>query len=313
MPPRVLALIVNWNGAEVLEKTVRSLKESDYPQLQITVVDNASADASADEVQSRYPEVRVLRLAENRGFAGGHNAGLALALAEGFDYALLLNNDVLLEREALTRLVDCAEVGPRAAVLAPALRCADSPALLDSAWGQILYHHVIVRTLGVRQQPAGRYRKERAVDCVFGAVLLLRCRTLPETGLLDERFWMFLEEVEFCRRVRRFGYQVRYCPAARAYHLGGHSIRRAGADRLKLYLVRRNSVLFLRRHGRPWHWAFFLLCVALSLGASLLACAAGGRLPFWQARWEGYRDGFLGRLLPPDLLFGKYAARKADP
>jgi GT2 family glycosyltransferase len=304
--PRVLALIVNWNGAEVLEKTVRSLQESLFSHLAILVIDNASEDGSAEEVRRRHPEVEVLRLPENRGFAGGHNAGLRRAMQQDFDYALLLNNDVTLDAEALPRLVEAAEAHPEAGIIAPGVWCADPPSYLDCAWGQILYHHVIVRTLGARRVPKAAYLKERTVDCVFGSAMLLRCRILPGTGLFDERFWMFLEEVEFCRRVWKMGHHVLYLPSARAVHLGGYSIKKASAARLKIYLVRRNSILFMRRHGSVVHWGFFLVCVAASLTASLFLCAVQGKLPLLKARWEGYRDGFQNRFPPPAVLFEKY-------
>jgi len=289
-----------------LPETIRSLQNSVYPALRILVVDNSSGDNSIEELQGRFPGIETVRLSENRGFAGGHNVGLRRALEEDYDYAFLLNNDVTLAPDALRLLVEAAEAHPRTAILGPSVWSMDTPSHLDSAWGRILYHHVIVRTLGTDQIPKQAYLLKRNVDCVFGAALLVRCAALRRAGLLDERYWMFLEEVELCQRMRNKGYQILYLPGAQVTHLGGHSIKKASAHRLKIYLVRRNSILFMQKHGSFPRWTFFLFCMAVSLIGSFLSCAAQGDPVSWKARWEGYRDGFRGRLLSPQALFQKY-------
>lgn len=312
--PRTLAIVVNWNGAGVLEKTVESLCPSGRAAGSDTlIVDNASSDGSAEAAVRRFPEVKLIRLPENRGFAGGHNEGLRQAIAGSYDYALLLNNDITLEAGALQSLLQAAEQDSSTAILAPSVWRADDGRRLDAAWGNILFHHVIVQMKAVNRIPAAEHLRKREADCVFGSVLLVRMKAAQKAGLLDERYWMFLEEVEYCRRMRQSGYRILYVPEARAVHIGGHSIKTASAQRLKLYLVRRNSVLFMRRYAGWKQWLWYLSCVAASLAVSMVICTLGGDWRSWLARWEGYRDGFCGRLHAPRTLWQKYTSDTPVP
>ncbi len=312
--PRTLAIVVNWNGAGVLEKTIESLCPSGSAAGgDILIVDNASTDGSAEAAVWRFPGVELIRLPENRGFAGGHNEGLRRAIAGSYDYALLLNNDITLEAGALESLLQAAEQDPLSAILAPSVWRADDSRRMDVAWGNILFHHVIVQMKAVNRIPAAEHLRKREADCVFGSVLLVRMTAVQKAGLLDERYWMFLEEVEFCRRMRQWGYRILYLPEARAVHIGGHSIKKASAQRLKLYLIRRNSVLFMKRYAGWKHWLWYLACVAGSLAVSMVICVLGGNWRSWLARWEGYRDGFCGRLLAPRTLWQKYISDSPVP
>ena len=116
--PRVTAVIVNWNGRELLEACLRSLAESDHAELTIIVVDNASTDGSPDVVREGFPDAELIENAGNEGYAAGANAGLKRARALGTDYALLLNNDLELAPDAVSSLVRAALEHPGAAFLA---------------------------------------------------------------------------------------------------------------------------------------------------------------------------------------------------
>ena len=135
--PLVLAVVVNWNGAAVIEPCLATLLASTYPNLRVLVVDNASTDGSVATVRERFPSVRVLEAGENSGYAGGVNAGLEEAKREGAAYALLLNNDIELDAGAVGELVKSASSNERAAFVGPLIYYADRPDVIWSAGGEV--------------------------------------------------------------------------------------------------------------------------------------------------------------------------------
>lgn len=298
--PRIVAVILNWNGQEVIQRALESLLAQDLAPDHVIVVDNDSSDESPAMVSRFFPQVQLLCSGENLGYAAGCNAGISEAAKYEPDFVLLLNNDVVLAQGLLGQLVREAQSDPRIGVLAPSVRRVDRPSLLDSAFGRIRFHHVIVDRLG-ESAPADReFAEAKDVDCVFGAVLLVRQEVFSRAGDFDADFWMFLEEVEFCYRARKAGFRIRYFPAAQALHHSGHSTDRSGFSHLRTYLVRRNSVLFMKKHGTFGRWCRYLAAVA----ASLMTVAAASLLR-WEwvpllVRWRGYRDGWLGRKGIPD-------------
>lgn len=300
--PRVLAVIVNWNGRDVLPRMVASLQGQDYHELQPILVDNASSDGSCDWVAKQYPDFHIIRNKTNLGFAGGGNTGIQEALKRDADYVLLANNDVILEKDTVRQLVGEISSDPQIGLVGPSVWRADNPELLDSAYGVICFNHVIVKTLGISRANGRGFLAPKDVQCLFGSILLIRADVFGRCGLLDEAFWMFLEEVDFCYRAGQNGLRVRYFPLARVYHYGGYSIKQAHAGLFKTYLVRRNAVLFLKKHGDFIHWCKFLLWVALSLTAQFFNAVFRLRWALFRERWTGYRDGFRGSNLPQKVL-----------
>lgn len=287
MPPdeRVLAVVVNWNGREVLPQTLEALGSTLHPHLEIVVVDNGSTDGSAAAV----PEpVRLVPLQENLGYAGGLNRVLRPALEGGDDpgaqppdHFLLLNNDVLVEPETVTRLLELArEKGP--GIYGPKVLLQGRPDRLDAAWGRITWSHVLCSFRGKGARDGPRFGRVRRVQLLLGCALLVHRRVFRDVGLFDERFFMYHEEVDFLFRAGRCGYPAYYCPAARVRHRRAHSTRRQPLRRVEW--VRRNTVLFLRKHrAGVWAWGCWGKTLVLSLLYNLLLL----RLRRVTAIWRG--------------------------
>jgi GT2 family glycosyltransferase len=287
----VLAACVNWNGGEMLSRTVQALLAVDYPNLTILVVDNASTDRSAERAAALHPDIQLLRLERNRGFAAGVNAAVRMAAGDPArpDYFLILNNDVLLARDALGVLVSEAErLGP--GVYGPKILRADDTSRLEAAWGSVTWSHVLANFEGQDAADDGRWIQSRKVSLLLGSALLISREVFDAVGPFDERFFMYHEEVDFLYRVGKAGLPAHFCPAARAFHHGGYSTR--SQPLRKVYWVRRNAVLFLRKHGAgPGRWAYFCLTLALSLLYNL-ATLRFGRV---RAILEGVGDGLSRR------------------
>ena len=242
MPSRVLAVILNWNGRDLTRQCVDHLRRQDYPSLQVLVVDNASTDGSVDDsLRDALLDDEILLLSENRGFAGGMNAGLKRASSLGFEYAWLLNNDAFPEPNCLSALMRVVEEDELVAMVTPRLVGIDG---LDQHIGGILGPDGFTNDYVYSNvsMPADAW--------VTGTALLVRLSCLDEVGLFDERFFAYWEDVDLRIRCIRAGWKLTCEPSARCLHLGGSSS--GGLDSAFCYHIGlRNTSLFLRKH-LPW-------------------------------------------------------------
>ncbi len=244
-------LIVSYNTRRDLENCVRSLR--DHPPLiahEVVVIDNASTDGSADAVRSQFPGVRVLPLSANVGFARANNEGIRHTTSE---LILLLNSDTLVPEGAIDRLVQDLRDLPAASIVGP--RLVDGKGEPELSFGRMmspsaeLRQKVIARMAGPRQL-ASMASHTRVVDWVSGACLLVRRRDAEAAGLLDERYFMYCEDVDFCAAVRANGGRVYFSAAAEVVHLRGRS--GASSPRATAEAYRRSQLAFYRKHRPAW-------------------------------------------------------------
>lgn len=279
--PRVSIVIVSWNTREMLLDALRSFLPLEGLDGEVIVVDNASSDGSAEAVEAAFPDVRVLRNGENLGFAGGVNAGLRVARGP---LVLLLNTDTLVVDDAIRRLVDHAVAHPAAGVVGPKVlnrdgshqaSCFRFPSLGNLLLSATYLYKLFPRSAFFnRETYAGRDPDaDGVVDFVSGCAFLIRGEAIERVGLLDDGFFMYSEEMDFCYRTKREGFEVHYAPAARIVHFGGGSSR-LQSDRMFVEL-RRSLLRFYRKH----YGAAYALA-----GRGLLALFLLVRLPYWWAR-----------------------------
>ena len=250
-PTGISVLIVSFNTRELLRRCLASLREQDRQDVQTVVVDNGSTDGSQAMVRTEFPEVEVLELEENLGFAKGNNAGLMHCSGE---FVLLLNSDAFLHGGAITAMVDAARRHPGAAVIGPRLLNSDGT-LQRSAWPfpdptrllleAVGLHRILRRTPFFEDLGTWNHDEERRVDFLAGACLLLRSTALAEVGGFDERFYMYAEEADLQRRLRARGWSVMLTPTAVVTHVGGASAT-GQASRLSQFYG--GQLRFLRKH-----------------------------------------------------------------
>ncbi len=259
----MLLIVVHWNGLEWSERCLRSLERLTYPAVEVLVIDNGSTDGSGAQLRARFPEIEVLRLEENRFYAGGANRGLQRAIARGVDYAVILNNDTEAAPDLVDRLVEVAESDPQIALVGPKILYVEPPHLLWSAGGRIDYWRGMFHHLGLRRPDGPPFDRQRDVDYLTGCCILISRRGLIEIGYLDTRFTMYSEDADWCVRARRLGYRVVYAPAARLFH-GVSAASGGGLTPYKMYHRVRSNLLFFQRYARPWHWPAIALCLPLA-------------------------------------------------
>jgi GT2 family glycosyltransferase len=244
-------VIVSHNTRSDLENCLRSLHQNP-PRLthEIIVIDNASSDGSVDAVRSRWPGVRVVALDKNVGFASANNIGIRQSASE---LVLLLNSDTLVAANAIDRLVAAMRELPRAAVVGP--RIVDAEGRPELSFGRMMSPLAEARQkLLVRLASSARINRMtshiREVDWVSGACLLVRRRDAEAAGLLDERYFMYCEDVDFCAAIRRNGGKVYFTPASEIVHLRGRSRRSNPRGTAERY--RQSQLAFYRKHHPKW-------------------------------------------------------------
>ncbi len=292
--PLVMAVIVNWNGREVLDACPRTLLASEYDPLEVVLVDNASGDDSVALVRNRYPSVRIEETGENLGFAGGANRGLEAARAAGADYVLLLNNDVEIAPDAVGELVRAASAHPEALLLGPKILYHDRPEIIWSAGGLVSFWTGHIRHIGIRRADHGQYDELRPVDYVTGCAVMLPVRTLELVGDLDESYHMYNEDTDWSTRVIRSGGTVLYVPGARLWHKVSASSG-GGLTAYKIYHRIRSTLAFFRRYAAWYHWFGIVPATAARTAGFALAQLAGGRGRHLKAMFRGFLDGATGR------------------
>jgi GT2 family glycosyltransferase len=244
-------IIVSYNTRDLLLRAIRGAREASQGVAELIVVDNASADGSAEAVRAAIPDARVIVNEANRGFAAAVNQGIR---ASRSPYVALLNSDAAPESAALRRMADYLDAHPEVGAVAPRLVFPDGsfqPSCgerFESLATDLLGGDLLWRTLGGRPLalPEPRDEAPRRIAWANGACLMLRRRALDEVGLLDEGFFMYEEDLDLCLRLGRAGWEIVYLPGVRTIHVGEASPTPEQRDVLRWKL--RSRDYFARKH-----------------------------------------------------------------
>lgn len=260
MTDHVSAIVVSFNTAPLLERAIRSLQRSAslVDGLEIIVVDNDSSDGSPQMVRERFPDVRLVHLTRNVGFAAGTNVGLRMARGKQL---LLFNPDAELLHDALPTLSSFMDERPWVGCVGPRLIYPDgSPqdsAFRFPALGQIVFDFFPAPRRILQSRLNGRYGRAdqpHEIDHPLGACMLITREALDDVGLLDEGFFMYCEEVDWCMRAQERGWQIYHHPSAVAIHHSGKSTeQRSGAMFQQLHASR--SRLYEKHYGERFRKA----------------------------------------------------------
>jgi GT2 family glycosyltransferase len=214
--PNVHVALINWNGRRFLERCFDSLHRSDYPSVQLVLVDNGSDDGSVEFVRDRYPDVKIIANTRNLGFCRACNQGLAEAMESGAKYVVLLNNDTEVDSRLLSELVKAAEENPRAGALSPKILFMEPRNFINSTG---LCCTIIGNgwDRGIGEPDGAEWNNLATVIGVSGCALFLRTDAVRKVGLLPH-FGIYLEDMDICLRLWNAGYEITYVPTAVLYH-----------------------------------------------------------------------------------------------
>jgi GT2 family glycosyltransferase len=256
---RVMISVINWNGASMTIQCLESLARLDYPHAEPVIVDNASRDDSVERIQAAFPDVPIIRSAENLGFAGGHRLALEQAKQTGVDLFWMLNNDAVAEPGTLGALVD-AYRRHGAALYGSVVLMPGAARLIDAAGHWQLGPDGKPR---IREPFKPHYeqpydtvfadRSERRVAALNGSSFMVPVQVARQYGFMDERFFMNAEETDYCFRLGKQGVPSILVPTSVIVHESSGSFKLApGLDALGTYYQTRNRLFFLWRHGGLW-------------------------------------------------------------
>ena len=274
---KVAAIVLNWNRPAETAACCRSLAAQTHVELGVWAVDNGSDANTKADLERACPEARVIRLEKNLGFAGGVNAGIRAAReAGGFDYAWLVNNDAECEPDALRRMLEIAESDGKIGAVGSEMREGASGGGRRVAAGKILRPPFYV--------PA-EARTSAEVDYLCGASLLAKREALEDVGLLDEGYFFFFEDADWCYRAKAKGWRLGILEGEWVRHAGSGTI--GALSRLKAAHYRAGHVRFLRKHARHP-----LAAASLAAGYRLCADLARGRWAAAAGTIDGWRRGW---------------------
>lgn len=306
MTPDLSIIIVNWNVRDLLRRCLHSISNPQYPlSTEIILVDNASSDGSVEMLRAEFPQVRLIANSINRGFPAANNQGLAVARGR---YVLLLNPDAEVLSDALATLVRFMDEYPDVGVVGPQLLNSDGSvqssrrrfptlmtAFFESTWLERWAPRSLLRRYFVRDRPDDATLD---VDWITGAAMLVRRAAVEQVGEMDEGFFMYSEELDWCRRIKTAGWRVVYYPAARIVHHEGKSSEQAVPARHVNF--QRSKIRYFRKyHGPRAAMILRLYLLALyagQLGLEALKWLVGRKRPLRAQRVRAYWQVLRSRL-----------------
>lgn len=255
----VSIITVNYNATDQTCALLESIRQLNDPSLQVIVVDNGSRTDPGDELVKLFPFITYLRSEQNLGFAGGNN--LALRVAKG-DYLFFVNNDAEITPFAIERLVQLLQNTPQAGIVSP-LICFHPTEQPDTPAGRIQYAGMTAmqpftgrnRMLGRGELNRGQYNRPFQTAYAHGAAMLISRKTLETVGPMSEDYFLYYEELDWCERIRKAGFEVWVEPNAVVWHRESATMNHMGA--IKTFYMTRNRIRFMQRHFGGWRfWVF---------------------------------------------------------
>lgn len=277
----VSIIIVAWNVQDFLRNCLKSIyKESKGIEFEVIYVDNASKDGSVEMVRKNFPKVKIIQNSQNKGFAAANNQAIEEAKGR---YVLLLNSDTIVLDDAIAKTIQFADAHSEAAVVGCKVlnpdktlqpTCFMFPAILN-----MLLLASYLYKLFPKSKFFGRERMtwwdrsdQREVDVVTGCFMLVRRKAIEQLGMLDERFFIYSEETDWCYRFKKNGWKMLFTPEPEIIHYGGQTVKQR-ADTFK-FQIHGSKLVFMKKYGN--RLTFPLACFLMALFFFL-------RIPYWLA------------------------------
>jgi len=270
-------VIPHLKGLEILRDCLNSIFKSTYRDFEVILVDNASSDGSCQMVSEEFPQVKQINLEENKGYAGGCNAGIHASSAE---YVLLLNDDTVIEENVLELLVAAMDSDQQLGGAQPKLLNIKEREQFDysGACGGLIdifgYPFAFGRTFMALEKDEGQFDSISQIFWACGTCVIFRRQAVLEAGLLDEDFFAHMEEIDLAWRLQITDYKLVRVPQAVVYHYSGLTL--PNTERRKMYLNHRNSIICLIKNYSLLHLVWILpLRIVLEWGTIILSFLRG--------------------------------------
>ena len=256
----VSLVTLTMNTTEVTEGLLDSLLHvNTYPNLEVIVVDNNSKIDPTPVWKEKYPGMTFVRSESNRGFTGGNNLGIKIATG---DYIFVINNDTVVTADLIGKLVSTLDSNPQIGVISPKINYFDQPDVLQyTGYTKMNYFTARNKCIGQYEKDNGQYDYLTGrTGYAHGAAMLVRREAIEKAGVLSDNFFIYYEELEWCERIKKAGFEVWVEMGALLYHKESMTVGKVSA--FKEYYMNRNRILFNRKHAPAFAFAIFTLFYA---------------------------------------------------
>ncbi|HVH15854.1 MAG TPA: glycosyltransferase family 2 protein [Candidatus Angelobacter sp.] len=294
--PRIAVMVLNYNGVRFILPCLDSLTRQSLKRFKILVIDNGSTDGSIDLIRERYPQIEILKNGRNLGFAEANNVGIRRVLDQT-DYVMLLNNDTVLEPDAIERMVNAAESDNSIGIVGPLIRDLDSrDKAVELGLGCDVLGYPINNLCALISDTAPH------PFYVAGCAMMIKSDVITTIGYLDPSYFIFVEDLDFCWRARLAGFEILAVPTAIVYHKSGGTVP-GGVVRteshvttsFRLYLTHRNRMKTILKNYGSLYLTFFLPCSIISGALTFFfGAAALGQInvvrSYLRAMWSNVKE-----------------------
>jgi GT2 family glycosyltransferase len=302
-PPFVWAAVLHCGldptgtARALLRETLDSLRRMTYPNFRIVVVDNGSTDGSQSMLRSDYPGVALVENGRNLGVTEGYNVCLKYGFENGADWVLLLNNDIVVDPEMLSKLCEVTAGDPSIGIAGPAMYFHSKPDEFWFAGGRINYFTGIISHRGIRETDHGQYSRVEETEYINGCAMLIRREVTEKIGYLDPSFSPgYSEDADYSVRAFRAGYRLVYVPGAKLWHKVS-AFSGGGMTPLKTRLKVEHNFLVIKRYASWYHWLTIPWCVGAVTLAFVLRELFKGNFRVVIALVRGM-GGVIGKFFP---------------
>ncbi len=292
--PLVFVVVLNWNGFDDTNECLLSLKEVNYPNFQIVVVDNGSNDDSPKRIGVNHPDVAMVKCESNKGIAAGYNRGIQFALQAGADHVVVMNNDLIFDSEFLTAMVTTARKWPQGGIIMPKIYYYDARDVVWSTGGRTRWipSNILLRDRQKRDNLA--LQTEEIIEFAPSCCLLLT-RDVCQEVLFDESYFFYYDDWDFCLEARKKGWQIVFSPSSHIWHKVSRSTQNSPRSLRWWKILGQSCVRYHRKHHSNWLLITYVIWV-------LARETAKGNLKslptFLRGVWQGLQAGTVEDMQP---------------
>lgn len=243
---KVAIILVNYNGKEYIKECIESIQAIDYKNYKIIVVDNNSTDDSLVYLKSLGNEIKLIEAKENGGFSFGNNLGIKYAIENGFEYFLLLNNDTLVKRDFLSKMLESFNRNPDAGIVGAKIMYYPEKNRIWFGGGDVSWTRFRVVHNHIKETDNGQCNAEVEINFMTGCAMLISKEVIEKVGLLDEEYFMYCEDLDYSFKVLDNNFKIIFNPEAIVYHKV--SLSSGGEDSaFSLYWKTKNTLKVMKK------------------------------------------------------------------
>ena len=251
MRENIYCVVLNWNGKHFLKNCLESILSSDYKNIGIVLVDNASTDGSVAFVEKNYKRVKIIANKSNLGWTGGNNKGVKYALKQKADAIFVLNNDTVITKNCISQLSKILFSKESIGIVGPKIYLLDEKGkktkTISFAGGRFTKNRYFGVHVGNNKKDTGKFEKVKESEYITGAAILIKRKVFEKIGFFDDKYFIYYDESDFCLRARKTGFSIYIQPKAVAYHAFSGTVEVNSP--FQKYYTTRNHYLFVERNA----------------------------------------------------------------